>query len=93
MVLTLILLPGGFRAMIHAGFGWEAWSFSRFLVLAILCCHLICCWGPLAFRYFRPGHCRDIPAFIIATMTLLVQVLICHGLFENYSIWYGVRNA
>jgi hypothetical protein len=89
MVLTLILLPGGFRALTHTGLGWEAWSFSRFLVLAIVSCHLICCWGPLALRYFKPGECRDVPAFVIATMTLFVQFLICRGLFENYSVWFG----
>lgn len=89
MVVTLILAPGGFRALLHVGMGWEAWSFSRGIVLAVLAAHLAFCWAPLALRYFRPGECRDVAAFMIATTALFLQVVICHGLFENYAVWYG----
>ena len=89
MVVTLILVPGGFRALLHAGMGWEAWWFSRVIVVGVIGAHVLCCWAPLALRYFRPGECRDVAAFIISTTTLFLQALICHGLFENYAVWYG----
>jgi hypothetical protein len=89
IVLTLILIPGGFRALLHTGMGWEAWSFSPFLMLPIIAMHLLCCWVPLCLRYFKPGECRDIPAFFIATLALCTQALIACAVFEDHSVWYG----
>jgi hypothetical protein len=87
LALTLIFVPGGFRALMHNGMGWEAWSFSRFLILPVIVLHLATCWWPLALRYFKRGECREVFAFVIATCTLLLQMLICYGLFENYALW------
>src|SRR5687767_2073143 len=55
MVATLILAPGGFRALMYAGVGWEAWWFSPAILVALIAFHLIFCWAPLALRYFKPG--------------------------------------
>lgn len=88
--LTLILLPGGFRAFMHYGQGWEAWSFSHLFIVTVIVAHLLFCWVPLAVKYFRRGACRDVPAFAIATMTLYVQLFIGYALFQNYAHWQGV---
>ena len=89
MVLTLILVPGGFRAFYHNGMGWEIWSFSRFLMLPFIVIHLFCCWIPLALRYFSPGECQDIPAFVLATVALFFQAIISYALFTYHFLWYG----
>lgn len=89
MVITLILVPGGFRALQQNGMGWEAWHFSRYLIVPFILFHLFACWVPLALRYFRPGECRDVLAFLIATGSLFIQCLIAYGLFELYAVWYG----
>jgi hypothetical protein len=89
MILTLILLPGGFRALNQTGMGWEAWWFSRFLILPVIGFHLLCCWCPLAIRYFKPGECRDVPAFFIATCALFIQTIIAYALFAYHSLWYS----
>jgi hypothetical protein len=59
------------------------------LILPIIGLHLICCWFPLAIRYFRPGECRDIAAFYIASAALFLQALIGYGLFTYHSLWDG----
>jgi hypothetical protein len=89
LVLTLILVPGGFRALLHTGMGWEAWSFSPLLILPLIAFHLLWCWIPLAVRYFKPGECHDVPAFVIATVTLFTQIIIGYAVFEHYLVWYG----
>jgi hypothetical protein len=88
MVLTLIFIPGGFRAFYHTGMGWEVWSISRFLMLAFTAAHLLCCWVPLAFRYFRPGECQDIAAFFMASASLFFQGIIVYALFGYHSVWF-----
>jgi hypothetical protein len=87
--VSLLLLPGGVRALHQNGVGWEAWSFARFLILPLVSLHLLCCWIPLALRYFRPGECRDITAFFLATTALFMQALIAYGLVLYHSLWYG----
>lgn len=89
MTLTLILVPGGVRALIHDSLGWEAWWFSRILIVPMILCHVILCWLPLAARYFRKGHCHDVAAFLIASASLFVQSVICYALFSDYSLWHG----
>jgi hypothetical protein len=89
LIATLILAPGGFRALRYAGLGWESWSFSPAIILTIIAFHLIFCWTPLALRYFKRGECPDLLAFIVATVTLFLQILMCYGLVQNYSVWHG----
>jgi hypothetical protein len=89
MIATLILVPGGFRALQQTGIGWETWSYSRFLMLSVLVLHFALCWMPLARRYFRRGECGDVPAFLIASACLFLQILISYAVFNVYSIWHG----
>ena len=89
MIATLILVPGGFRALQNTGIGWETWSYSRILMLSMMILHFAACWMPLARRYFRRGECADVPAFLIASACLFLQILISYAVFNVYSIWHG----
>jgi hypothetical protein len=89
MAVTFFLVPGGLRALHHTGAGWETWSFASFLILPLVAAHFLCCWLPLAFRYFSPGECGEIPAFLIATTALFFQLLIGYGLFAGHFLLSG----
>jgi hypothetical protein len=81
-------VPGGFRALLHNGLGWEAWAFSPLLILPVILFHLLWCWVPLTVRYFRRGERHDVPAFLIATVTLFTQIIIGYALLRHYYVWY-----